>query len=445
MTFLALAVPVSTAGATASVMKMSSGQSQARKAPTEFRGGVPSLAATTAGSLSCGDVITVSTTLTEDIGPCAENGVIIGADNIILNLNGHKIFGEPGLGDGTAAGVGLPGRTGVTVTGSRSGSVALGGTVSNFDAGIVVNGGSANTIENLNVRDNLSPAPTDEFEVPTAELGDGILVLKSAANRITNNIVTNNGIYDGIGVFGLGSNSNLVTGNIVQDTVGVLGNRSASGTGILINHFFDQEPGTGIVISANSAERNIVRRNFGSGISSIGNVDGRIVGNIVRDNGAEYRPFALAENVLTDYPANGIGVQPGSGQRDPGTRMVVKGNVSNRNGLNGFYLDGDASRVTDNSAFENGAIGILVRRNTNGNRITNNRTGYNGILDLYDEGGYDFALDGIDRCINTWYANKWGPVQPGAQEVPWMGSFVTSYVPNCTAAGGRGPRTPPAP
>ena len=206
----------------------------------------------------------------------------------------------------------------------------------------------------------------------------------------------------------------------------------------MINHFLDQAPGAGLVISGNGAERNIVRRNFGSGISSIGNVDGRIVDNIVEDNGAEYLPFALVENVAMDYPANGIGVQAGSGQRDPGLRMTVSGNVSNRNGLNGVYVNGNANLVTDNSVFENGAIGIVVRRQLEGNQITYNRTGYNGILDLFDEGGEDNARErGIDSCPNIWFANTWGPVQPGGQE-SWLGSFVTAYAPNCTAAGGSG-------
>ncbi len=414
-------------------------QGDARPAPIEPTGRRASMAAMQSGRLGCGTVITRSTTLTADIGPCAGNGVIVGADGIMLDLNGHTISGFAGPGSGNDAGIRLPNRTGVRITG-QPGSSGRRGTVTGFDAGVVVNGGSGNTVENLNVRDNVGPDELGGFsgEIPVAELGDGIILFKSASNRILNNVVTNNGIYDGIGVFGLGSTSNLVAGNIVQDTVGLLGNFSASGTGILINHFLDQRPGTGLVISANGAESNIVRRNFGSGISSIGNVDGRIVGNIVEDNGAEYRQYALEVNIAMDYPANGIGVQAGSGQRDPGLRMVVSGNVSDRNGLNGVYVSGNASSVTDNSAFENGAIGILVRRGVDGNRITYNRTGYNGILDLYDEGGYDNARDGIDSCPNIWFANTWGPVQPGAQEVPWMGSFVTAYAPNCTAAGGSG-------
>ena len=40
---------------------------------------------------SCGDTITVSTTLVADLVNCPNNGIVIGADNITLDLNGHVI------------------------------------------------------------------------------------------------------------------------------------------------------------------------------------------------------------------------------------------------------------------------------------------------------------------------------------------------------------------
>ena len=43
---------------------------------------------------SCGDTITVDTTLTRDLVNCPNNGLIIGANNITLDLNGHVIDGD---------------------------------------------------------------------------------------------------------------------------------------------------------------------------------------------------------------------------------------------------------------------------------------------------------------------------------------------------------------
>jgi hypothetical protein len=55
-------------------------------------------AAVTAKQPKCGDTITTDTTLHKDLVNCPNNGIIIGADNVTLDLNGHTIDG-----DGTAA------------------------------------------------------------------------------------------------------------------------------------------------------------------------------------------------------------------------------------------------------------------------------------------------------------------------------------------------------
>ncbi|HVL98011.1 MAG TPA: carboxypeptidase regulatory-like domain-containing protein, partial [Egibacteraceae bacterium] len=75
--------------------------------------------------LRCGDVITEDTTLEADLGPCPDNGLIVGADNVTLDLGGHTIFGTDAVGDG--AGVLIDNRTGVTVRN---------GTIRGFDGGV---------------------------------------------------------------------------------------------------------------------------------------------------------------------------------------------------------------------------------------------------------------------------------------------------------------------
>ncbi len=425
---------------------------RARKMPKDPTGRPASPAAVSSGRIGCGEVITKSTTLTTDVGPCPGNGIIIGADNITLNLNGHVVAGLPGPGSGNDAGIRLPGRVGVRITGhpGRSGKT---GTITGFDAGVVVNGGSGNTIANLEVRDNIgSPVPAMDDEAyyapPTAELGDGILLLKSASNRIVNNIVTNNGLYDGIGVFGLGSDFNIVEGNTVQGTVGLFRNRSAGGSGIIVNHFLDQTPGTGLVISGNKVRGNTVRANAGSGISNVGHVDGEVVGNVVKENGLLALPFATdgEGNTATEVAANGIGVQAGVGQiGGPETRMLVKDNVVTHNGLSGLFIRGGANVVETNRVFRNGAFGIYVLGSEN--RIRYNTTGYNYIFDLYDfqgdlieVGAIDPALGVHDGCPNIWFGNTWGPVQPGGL----LYRSETAYRPACTTIGGSGPKSPAA-
>jgi hypothetical protein len=47
-----------------------------------------------ASPISCGDTITTDTTLEADLIDCPSNGVVIGADDITLDLNGHVIDGD---------------------------------------------------------------------------------------------------------------------------------------------------------------------------------------------------------------------------------------------------------------------------------------------------------------------------------------------------------------
>jgi hypothetical protein len=136
----------------------------------------------------CGQTITVSTTLTADLGPCPDYGIKIGADNLVLDLGGFRIFGVPGFNDG--AGVYMAGRTGVTVRN---------GTITNFDGGVAIEGGSHNTVTGITARQNIGRAA---FGVNT-RFGEGIAVLSSSFNRIIANSTIDNGPFAGIGVYSL--------------------------------------------------------------------------------------------------------------------------------------------------------------------------------------------------------------------------------------------------
>ena len=43
---------------------------------------------------NCGDTISMDTKLVNDLVDCPNNGIVIGADNITLDLNGHLIDGD---------------------------------------------------------------------------------------------------------------------------------------------------------------------------------------------------------------------------------------------------------------------------------------------------------------------------------------------------------------
>jgi hypothetical protein len=75
-----------------------------------------------ANHVRCGDTITTDTTLDSDLVNCPNNGIVIGADNITLDLNGHTIDGDAAVVDPCAGfcdnGVdNTAGHSGVTIQG----------------------------------------------------------------------------------------------------------------------------------------------------------------------------------------------------------------------------------------------------------------------------------------------------------------------------------------
>jgi parallel beta-helix repeat protein len=381
------------------------GQGEERRAdpadrPPRTRPAPPRSAGTpanAAATVSCGQTITKNTTLTADVGPCAGDGIIIGADNITLNLNGRRVFGNSDQGaSGEFAAIRLAGRTGVTVTG-RPGKSGKTATLTGFEAGVVIDGGSANTVQNLTVRDNIGR--DDPFN---AELGDGIAIFDSPSNRILSNVVAHNGIFDGIGVLGSTSDNTTIQGNTVEDSVGPRPEPGSNvggtvggpaGQGVIVN---GSDGATRGAITGTKIEGNTIRRNGSAGIANINHVDASIVRNTIEGNG------------FTNRSGNGIGIQAGLGFRIAfATRILVQGNEVHGNGENGILIRQGASenRIIDNDAADNNAAFEFLRS-----------------FDLHDEN------EGCDS--NVWSGNIWG---------------AGLFDPACVTAGGSGPPFPVGP
>src|SRR5215203_2202159 len=47
-----------------------------------------------ASQVSCGDTVTADTKLDSDLVDCPNHGIVIGADDITLDLNGHLVDGD---------------------------------------------------------------------------------------------------------------------------------------------------------------------------------------------------------------------------------------------------------------------------------------------------------------------------------------------------------------
>jgi parallel beta-helix repeat protein len=281
-----------------------------------------------------------------------------------------------------------------------------------------VNGGSANNIGNLVVRDNIGPGSD-------AELGDGIALFHSARNRIINNSVGHNGPFDGIAVLGVDSNDNTIMGNRVEKTVGLDGGNpfeGGEGTGIIINNFLEPEnPRRGESIFNNRVVGNLVRGNENSGVSNNSNIGGRIVSNKIEDNG-------IIGDVCFEFdgrrrcspfngPSNGIGVQAGR-RADQTTRVFVGNNQVSGNVGNGISVSSQDNQITGNVAVDNGVSseGDLFNR-----------------FDLLD---LNFRFDENRQLIRDCDRNV------------WRGNVFNSAFPECAANGtkvstSRGATAPP--
>ncbi len=199
--------------------------------------------------VSCGDVLTTNTILDSDLLNCPKNGVIIGANNLILDCAGHKITGR-----GTGVGVGQPpvplGRNFVTIKNCI---------IKNFSIGID-RSGTNNTILNNIVADNtregiiVSNNVRIEHNDVVANRFNGIRI-----NGLTNNIIVSSNIIEGPsdrGVFFTSAdNVSFFNNNIRNTTKAIFLERSNKNTitrNYIISNAVGIETGSGGPVSTSN-------------------------------------------------------------------------------------------------------------------------------------------------------------------------------------------------
>jgi nitrous oxidase accessory protein NosD len=316
--------------------------------------------------VACGQTITHSTTLKADVGPCPGTGIMVGSDHLRLNLDGHRILGAPGSG----AGVYLLGRSDVTVTK---------GTVSGFAGGVVIEGGSDNTVLDIVARDNQGGNGSS--------YGDGILMESSTGNLIVGNQAIHNGPFSGIGIV------SDIDSDHPRTTAG-----TSTGNQILSNTVVDNNVGRSPQLDDNDGIR----------------VEPDSPGNVI------------AGNQVSGSGLDGISLFRASGH------SVIVGNVSSANGFDnqvGRHGDGiilfnlaDQNQVDNNVADGNAANGIQVRgpvRTTAGstdNVIRDNTAVHNSQLPFIPSSVFGATFDLKDAnpgCdANQWFGNRYGTADP---------------------------------
>jgi hypothetical protein len=400
---------------------------------------------TASAAPACGDVITTpntTVTLTSDIGPCPGNGITVAADGVTLNLAGHTITGS-NTTNGTANE-----QVGVLLQGVRN-VLVENGTIRNFDAGIAIQKGSKNTVRNVVVHDNINHSSlvnTPQAATNKCNYGDGVTMVGSNNNLVTQVEAFHNGPFSGISIVDNSDNNIVNASHVYNQTVfnelppagsgqnGPCGPFSATPTGAgRLNQDVGirvEGPGAdGNQVTGNTSNNNMLNGisihgyvcwvgNGGTpppgapavGVSNTGNL---IQGNNVRNNGflgggldgigiLRQGPFgnvvcashgnSIIGNTSSNNAGSGVYVPPtGDPAIDAGN--TVNQNIVNNNGRDGIHVDGP---------FTAGGNPPNARPGSTNNVLISNRGKGNAGVD---------GFDGNPRCdSNEWRQNIFGTV-----------------------------------
>jgi len=287
------------------------------------------------GSVHCGQTLTSSTRLTHDLLDCPGTGLIIGADDVTLDLAGHVVDGVNSPGsegvavDGHAGvriengsvrefflnGVALRDAPGSSVVNLRISQIGAGGGEGDASAGVLVKDSAGVVVKGSTVSNDVA-----------AFQSDGIDVLFSPDTRLLDNVVARNAWN---GMFVLASPRSHVVGNRLDQN---------QNQGIEVNFGSD-----GAEVRDNRARANAV-----DGIV-VGAVSGaRVSGNDARGNGdTGLLFFDLVDSRVRNNHARGnvVGIVLAGGQNGShGNRL--DGNDTSRNTQAGLVLDTQADHNT---------------------------------------------------------------------------------------------------
>jgi hypothetical protein len=374
-----------------------------------------------AGVLHCGEVITANTRLGNDLVNCPDNGIVIGADNITLDLNGHVIDGDGTLVPSCPAGATCD--TGVDNTAGHSHVTIKGGSIRQFDVGVGVIGGAGDHIHHLAVAHTHTigilathtTRPVVDHNVVRDPGVGAVIVTVAAKARVASNVasgsteyamfllgdsnshIVHNRLTASEEGFAVGGTRNVVRGNVVANSLGSIDvfdgavstkvefNRlSRVGDGILVG------VASGTVITHNLVNRTGGDDRGGFGVLLDGSVRSTVERNIINATG----------------PGPGIYVAHLDAPTPPRNNRVIR-NVTTSKNADGILVDPDAAGtlLSRNLAVHSGDDGIDVRAPgttvTRNIAIANHDLGISAVPGVIDGGGNRAAGNGNPaQCTN---------------------------------------------
>ena len=255
-----------------------------------------------ASHVSCGETITADTTLHSDLRDCPGNGIVIGANTITLDLNGHTIDGdgEPSCSETEVCDLG------VDNTAGHNGVTIKDGSIREFATGILVVGARDNRLSRLSSSKNLF---------------GGLLIVGSQRTQVERSSIFTNGLStDEAGMIVFDSQDSRIQRNTVayNGDIGML--------------FIDSDN--------NQAERNSVYGNPEAGLIFTGNGNS-VSRNRVFRNGDNVIVFGNDNTIIDNDLADAVGCPDGCGSGislEGGERNVIARNAVRRTSHDGIRI-----------------------------------------------------------------------------------------------------------
>ena len=295
-----------------------------------------------ASHVGCGDTITADTRLDSDLLNCPNNGIVIGADNIKLDLNGHTIDGDGErfrpCPENEPCDVGVP-------NDSHDGITIKGGKVTDFEIGVFVFSAKRNRLFDLS-------AVANAFE--------GILIVRSTRSRVQRSTASRNGVgASRPGIALIESHDNRIAHNTLSRNGDLALILYASDRNHMAYNTARGNPEDGMIIEGdrNLIVGNRMVRNGGGVLITIVSDRRRAVGNVVRRN---YVRAARSGGIAVD--------------RVP-SRTLIIGNRVVGSGNDGINVLSRSTTLARNRAFRNADLGIEAVRGVTdggGNRASGN-------------------------------------------------------------------------
>jgi parallel beta-helix repeat protein len=294
-----------------------------------------------ANHVACGDTITANTTLDSDLLDCPNNGIVIGADDVTLDLNGHVVDG-----DDTEFVACPPDElcdTGI-LDDDRDGLVIKDGSVGQFAIGVFMGRTRHSRVLDISSSENAL---------------FGFIFVESARSGIRNSSGSRNldPDGDGLGLFG-SRHIRIVHNSFRRNLLGI--HVFESTENVIKRNVISRTPGPGIILeqaNRNQVRRNRCARNDGCLIVAPGNRNVIARNRIVRgDSGIgveKGRRNVVSRNIVVD--PRQVGIYLGLNHPPIGSsHTVVRRNRVRGSGGDGFFV---AETDNDSRLNRNVAIG----------------------------------------------------------------------------------------